>query len=1390
MGAEASVPMEVNEADVSWVAAPGGKSGVGVVRWRSKVLHASPLLRAPHPARAAHLLRQWKAHEAKLKKHPHVLKIVGVLRVAKTDVWHILTEPYTKVMELPLMEDLAGGKRGVVPLYSRLEIAHQVAQVVALLHQCDIVHGALTLDQVVMTDRGFKVKGIGWNWVQDEEADPLYLPPEAMDRMSKQDLGHTKEADIFALGYLLGELYTNRSVRDVFLSEPQFKDASGKPDKALWKKHVVLHKFSPVQEHDVNKQMSKLLTSCWKRDTDKRPSAQEALDMLTEAILEKVLRNRFARTIWQAALDKQYEFNRSEANPFEVKWQHFAWAFYVKHMGLKMPKPKNIPPKRYHLRFTEILGLLFIHELLTRDEDDESKRLSTLLLSGSGSGIGGSAVRDKKKEKKKKKKSDNDLLSAKGINVQAASRGELRGIVPLDDFSSFLLWFPLLGPAGDTTLLKDVVHVMGHRFFQAIRTSGEAVRLLNKQPKGTFLMRFSGEPGSFSISYVLDFVSKPSPRTELRHLRFSRLPEGRFAVVINNRTESFASLDELRKALVRQSAVCLEKEYVKQSGSSLDELRALWSMVEEDPDELEDLGYRPIITYATAKTSSEAAVAAGLKEGQVRETIEELEGILTYKGKARLVSIRQGVLMIYSLNEDGKGSAEALVGPLSQSVGGLELVNAAELRLSLRASGALVESSSSSTPAVSSSSSSLSVSSSNSSASVSPRPSTSGIRSSSNEALLSKIRTGRHHPHKVVVLDGAAVTELKGEMSFRLECNGWVGVLSCDSVPATAKWITCISHWSLQGKRNRYSSFRPPHASIPAQWYVDGEDTYEAIADAIESARNCIFVADWFLIIETYLRRKHPPSIHNRFDKMILKKAQEGVHIYVLLYFEVNLALKLNSQATERKLANLHPNIHIIRHPRLRPFSWSHHQKIVVVDYDTAFVGGLDLCFGRWDRRDHPVADPCHLATLWPGRDYYNPELEGLSNQNVENPFVETLDRNKQPRMPWHDIHMRVGGEAARDVALNFIQRWNHHRDKKNETMRAQVPYLLPSVSPPQTPAGTCECQVVRSLSDWSGCNRTEDSIAQAYYELIEGAQYFVYIENQFFISSTAGSAVQNRVAQALVNRIIRAHKEKEVFRVIIILPNFPEGSFFAPEVRMVMKWTYETICRGDTSLLAQLQRAGVNIPEYISFHQLRSWGHLDQGPVSNQVYVHCKCMIVDDVWTVIGSANINDRSMLGVRDSEVAIITRDKAPADGKMNGRNARVSSFAQSLRISLWREHLGLLGKEGGSEDALLLDPIHANTFHGLWRRVSQNNTTIHCQVFANTPSDEYKTLKDYSRALERREANPISAREVQVLEGLKGQLLDLPLLFLSEENLGPSASDVALKVLDSPDRKSVV
>lgn len=48
---------------------------------------------------------------------------------------------------------------------------------------------------------------------------------------------------------------------------------------------------------------------------------------------------------------------------------------------------------------------------------------------------------------------------------------------------------------------------------------------------------------------------------------------------------------------------------------------------------------------------------------------------------------------------------------------------------------------------------------------------------------------------------------------------------------------------------------------------------------------------------------------------------------------------------------------------------------------------------------------------------------------------------------------------------------------------------------------------------------------------------------------------------------------------------------------------------------------------QYFIFHLLK---------VSELIYIHCKLMIVDDNAVIIGSANINDRSQTGNRDSEV----------------------------------------------------------------------------------------------------------------------------------------------------------
>ena len=51
--------------------------------------------------------------------------------------------------------------------------------------------------------------------------------------------------------------------------------------------------------------------------------------------------------------------------------------------------------------------------------------------------------------------------------------------------------------------------------------------------------------------------------------------------------------------------------------------------------------------------------------------------------------------------------------------------------------------------------------------------------------------------------------------------------------------------------------------------------------------------------------------------------------------------------------------------------------------------------------------------------------------------------------------------------------------------------------------------------------------------------------------------------------------------------------------------------------------------------------------PLTEIIYIHSKCMIVDDKYVIIGSANINDRSMLGNRDSEIAIMVQDNDDLD-----------------------------------------------------------------------------------------------------------------------------------------------
>ncbi|KAH8882570.1 phospholipase D/nuclease [Thozetella sp. PMI_491] len=451
------------------------------------------------------------------------------------------------------------------------------------------------------------------------------------------------------------------------------------------------------------------------------------------------------------------------------------------------------------------------------------------------------------------------------------------------------------------------------------------------------------------------------------------------------------------------------------------------------------------------------------------------------------------------------------------------------------------------------------------------------------------------------------------------------------------------------GESHRFQSYFPERDGNIVKWYVDGRDYFWAVSAALEQAKETIYIADWWLSPELFLRR--PPYYNQewRLDQVLKRRAEAGVKIYVIVYREVEAALTCNSEHTKHALQSLCPegtpgygNIRIMRHPDHNvlenaadmTFYWAHHEKFIVIDYEKAFIGGLDLCFGRWDHHQHQLADmhPSGVVNeIWPGQDFNNNRV--MDFKNVQDWKQNELSKADYGRMPWHDVAMGVIGPCVYDIAEHFVLRWNFvKRDKYKRDERFDWLELrgrqgededLVGVQRPKHPVGeyivhpltsletknldnrgTVHAQIVRSSADWSSGILTDHSIQNAYIEVIRNAQHYVYIENQFFITATGDqqSPIHNTIGRAIVEAVVRAGKEGRKFRVIIMIPAIPgfAGDLrddAATGTRAIMDYQYKSICRGEHSIFEQVRKEGVDPTQHIFLFNLRSYDRLDKTP-------------------------------------------------------------------------------------------------------------------------------------------------------------------------------------------------
>ncbi|KAL7424937.1 hypothetical protein Q5752_000624 [Cryptotrichosporon argae] len=421
---------------------------------------------------------------------------------------------------------------------------------------------------------------------------------------------------------------------------------------------------------------------------------------------------------------------------------------------------------------------------------------------------------------------------------------------------------------------------------------------------------------------------------------------------------------------------------------------------------------------------------------------------------------------------------------------------------------------------------------------------------------------------------------------------------------------------------HRFRSFAPEREGNLVKWHVDGHDYFWALSEVIDGAKESIMILDWWLSPELQLRR---PAAHYpewRLDRLLQKKAEQGVRIYVMVYKEVTASMALSSKHTKHALEDLHENISVMRHPDHSGgelvYYFSHHEKLCVVDNKIAAMGGLDACFGRWDTRNHPLADvhPTEFfKSLFPGQDYNNSRI--MDFQTVDKFTSNQLAIQDATRMPWHDTSLTFLGPAVVDLVQHFCERWNFvkkikykhdhrmewlalptpwndvqagglvNKNDHNARLRAEHPHLAewkergrqfahpyhwpPSEAPRASepvPSGHARVQVCRSAADWSHGILIEDSIQQAYIQLINEANHCVYIENQF---SSPRPLARGRN------------------------PGRTPGDISTQSgLKAIMEAQFRSINRGGDSIFEMVRQAGYDPTEYISFWNLRSYDRIN----------------------------------------------------------------------------------------------------------------------------------------------------------------------------------------------------
>ncbi|MCH2546493.1 MAG: VTT domain-containing protein [Alphaproteobacteria bacterium] len=397
------------------------------------------------------------------------------------------------------------------------------------------------------------------------------------------------------------------------------------------------------------------------------------------------------------------------------------------------------------------------------------------------------------------------------------------------------------------------------------------------------------------------------------------------------------------------------------------------------------------------------------------------------------------------------------------------------------------------------------------------------------------------------------------------------------------------------------------HAAV----LIDCANYYNALYESICNAKHSIFVLGWDIDGRIKLCRdgnkKNP-----RFFDLIQWKAKENPDLQVFLNrwdYSIFMAKDREAFGSWRWRNKSASNVHYCL-DGATPLGASHHQKIIVIDDEVAYCGGMDIALDRWDQRDHM---PCNHKRIDPG----------------------AIDSQLHKFEPYHDTQMVMSGPVVEVFSKIARDRWKLGTGEETITMR-QRPQTTDV--PPAWPQSTksqfthVDLAISRTLPQWGAVEKTHH-IKSLYIDMINKAENFIYMENQFLS--------QDDIAQALNDRLL----EKPKLQVLLV-------SCYDPQGAMQRKSLWQGRVRFRDLVEANGVADRVTMASVIT--------RFDQ--VEKPVRIHSKLTVVDDTYLRVGSSNINNRSMYMDTECDVVIEAKDAA------------TRTQIAAIRNDLIREHTG--------------------------------------------------------------------------------------------------------------------